>query len=116
MGCSAWRAPAKIALVANKSDLSRRQKLDLDGPMASGQGFSRLGLLKRILSFMKLRAGNSHYQYWCLGAPALSGPNLSLTMLPHQRVKSAAPAYSRSPKTNSELPAEMAMYCLPPIE
>jgi len=40
----------------------------------------------------ELRAGNSHYQYWCLGAPALSGPNLSLTMLPHQQPKSAAPA------------------------
>src|SRR5258708_6847460 len=44
-----------------------------------------------------LRAGNSHYQNWCLGAPALSGPNLSLTMLPHQRLKPAAPAYSLSP-------------------
>jgi hypothetical protein len=35
----------------------------------------------------ELRAGNSHYQYWCLGAPALSGPNLSLTMLPHHCLK-----------------------------
>ena len=69
-----------------------------------------------IQSFIELRAGNSHYQYWCLGAPALSGPNLSLTMLPHHWLKTAAPAYSRSPKTNSELPAEMAMYCLPSIE
>jgi hypothetical protein len=35
-----------------------------------------------------LRAGNSHYQNWCLGAPALSGPNLSLSMLPHHYFKS----------------------------